>query len=293
VRWKGTRPTSTSCTLEKPLVTTKASLRSSWLSKSRKGKFARSRSVGTSGRSTAQAHALARELHFKNTSFSSNENDHVAARCAQHALRILRCAHLLRNFPLGRLIDRRGVRISSAFRADAPDYIPGETHPAPVVASAGWPPAAGPPPPSACDASAHACRSAPDVLPAMRSGTIPNLIHHTASRDNRPPRAMQRALRYRDGWPDDPTRRTFRWLNSLSVCCRCLGGGETTRRVQHRKRSARQCRSSATVRKPVCIARGGRGSRLAVWWIKLGIVPERSRQGHPEAERRHERCIAR
>src|SRR5271165_2218133 len=30
-------------------------------------------------------------------------------------------------------------------------------------------------------------------------------------------------------------------------------------------------------------------SRLAVWWIKLGIVPERIQAGHPEQNRRHER----
>ena len=30
-------------------------------------------------------------------------------------------------------------------------------------------------------------------------------------------------------------------------------------------------------------------SRLAVWWIKLGIVPERIAAGHPEQNGRHER----
>ena len=30
-------------------------------------------------------------------------------------------------------------------------------------------------------------------------------------------------------------------------------------------------------------------SRLAVWWIKLGIVPERIEPGHPEQNGRHER----
>src|SRR5260370_2739104 len=30
-------------------------------------------------------------------------------------------------------------------------------------------------------------------------------------------------------------------------------------------------------------------SRLAVWWIKLGIVPERIDAGHPEQNGRHER----
>ncbi len=30
-------------------------------------------------------------------------------------------------------------------------------------------------------------------------------------------------------------------------------------------------------------------SRLAVWWIKLGIVPERIEAGHPEQNGRHER----
>jgi len=30
-------------------------------------------------------------------------------------------------------------------------------------------------------------------------------------------------------------------------------------------------------------------SRLSVWWIKLGILPERSRPGHPEDNGRHER----
>src|SRR5258708_13590410 len=30
-------------------------------------------------------------------------------------------------------------------------------------------------------------------------------------------------------------------------------------------------------------------SRLAVWWMKLGIVPERIQAGHPEQNGRHER----
>src|SRR5258707_5285351 len=30
-------------------------------------------------------------------------------------------------------------------------------------------------------------------------------------------------------------------------------------------------------------------SRLALWWIKLGIVPERIEAGHPEQNGRHER----
>src|SRR5262249_59165351 len=30
-------------------------------------------------------------------------------------------------------------------------------------------------------------------------------------------------------------------------------------------------------------------SRLAVWWIKLGIVPQRIQAGHPEQNGRHER----
>jgi transposase InsO family protein len=30
-------------------------------------------------------------------------------------------------------------------------------------------------------------------------------------------------------------------------------------------------------------------SRLSIWWIKLGIIPERSRPGHPEENGRHER----
>ncbi len=30
-------------------------------------------------------------------------------------------------------------------------------------------------------------------------------------------------------------------------------------------------------------------SRLAVWWIKLGILPERLAAGHPEQNGRHER----
>lgn len=30
-------------------------------------------------------------------------------------------------------------------------------------------------------------------------------------------------------------------------------------------------------------------SRLAVWWMKLGIMPERIEAGHPEQNGRHER----
>jgi putative transposase len=30
-------------------------------------------------------------------------------------------------------------------------------------------------------------------------------------------------------------------------------------------------------------------SRLSVWWMKLGIVPERIEAGHPEQNGRHER----
>ena len=36
------------------------------------------------------------------------------------------------------------------------------------------------------------------------------------------------------------------------------------------------------------VALGGL-SRLSVWWIKLGIIPERIRPGHPEENGRHER----
>ena len=36
------------------------------------------------------------------------------------------------------------------------------------------------------------------------------------------------------------------------------------------------------------VALGGL-SRLSVWWIKLGILPERIRPGHPEENGRHER----
>lgn len=36
-------------------------------------------------------------------------------------------------------------------------------------------------------------------------------------------------------------------------------------------------------RNAVCVA------RLAVWWMKLGIVPERIAAGHPEQNGRHER----
>jgi putative transposase len=37
------------------------------------------------------------------------------------------------------------------------------------------------------------------------------------------------------------------------------------------------------------LRRFGGLSRLAVWWIKLGIVPERIEAGHPEQNGRHER----
>ncbi len=40
---------------------------------------------------------------------------------------------------------------------------------------------------------------------------------------------------------------------------------------------------------PFAAATVGGLSRLAVWWIKLGIVPERIQAGHPEQNGRHER----
>jgi hypothetical protein len=40
---------------------------------------------------------------------------------------------------------------------------------------------------------------------------------------------------------------------------------------------------------PFASAAVGGLSRLAVWWIKLGIVPERIQAGHPEQNGRHER----
>ncbi len=40
---------------------------------------------------------------------------------------------------------------------------------------------------------------------------------------------------------------------------------------------------------PFAATRGTGLSRLAVWWIKLGIVPERIQPGHPEQNGRHER----
>jgi len=42
-------------------------------------------------------------------------------------------------------------------------------------------------------------------------------------------------------------------------------------------------------RSAVCQLAVGGLSRLAVWWIKLGIVPERIEAGHPEQNGRHER----
>src|SRR4029077_10076484 len=36
----------------------------------------------------------------------------------------------------------------------------------------------------------------------------------------------------------------------------------------------------------------GRLSRLSVWWMRLGIVPERITPGHPEQNGSHEQCHA-
>jgi hypothetical protein len=40
---------------------------------------------------------------------------------------------------------------------------------------------------------------------------------------------------------------------------------------------------------PVCLLRGSSLSRQSVWWIKLGIEPQRIEAGHPEQNGRLER----
>ncbi len=83
-----------------------------------------------------------------------------------------------------RLIDRRRRLHAPALRADAPDCIPRESGPSAVAARAGWPPGG-----SAVSCfivrCMRSCRPFCSGCPAsMRSGTIPSLIHHTASRDS-------------------------------------------------------------------------------------------------------------
>ena len=54
---------------------------------------------------------------------------------------------------------------------------------------------------------------------------------------------------------------------------------------EERRRFVETCRGSDEVDRR---ATTGGLSRLAVWWIQLGILPERILRGHPEQNGRHE-----
>jgi hypothetical protein len=116
-------------------------------------------------------------------------NDHVAARCvsACYPDNPVRAGA---PETLALTVYRPQLACASpALRADAPDYIPGESGPARAAARADWPLAVAPSPASACYASVRAFRSARDVR--LRPECLENLTA-TARED---PRDGAEALR--------------------------------------------------------------------------------------------------
>jgi len=95
-----------------------------------------------------------------------------------------------------------------------------------------------------------------------------------------------------DGVRCDPLTITDAYSRML-LCCRGLSSqnGRLVRRAM--ERVFREYGLPATIRSdngtPFASTALGGLSRLAVWWIKLGIMPERIRPGHPEENGRHER----
>ena len=99
-------------------------------------------------------------------------------------------------------------------------------------------------------------------------------------------------FRTQDGVRCDPLTITDAYSRQL-LCCRGL---ESQRgRLVHSamERVFREYGLPATIRSdngtPFASTALGGLSRLSAWWIKLGIMPERIRPGHPEENGRHER----
>ena len=155
--------------------------------------------VEARNRERRKVHGVAPIIHrqqadrFPDQSFA---HKHVAACFQEKSPRCPTLPHLAGRLPILRFRHARRIRARRsrvhragslhmpALRADAPRCTPGESDRQPAAARDGWPPAASLFPASTCDASARAARSVPDVPAAMRSGTIPSFIHHTASRES-------------------------------------------------------------------------------------------------------------
>src|SRR5260370_387532 len=105
--------------------------------------------------------ARPKALRSKTRRTSSNERVHAAAHCAPAYSPDIPVPAPAPE-PGAPTADRLPRAFASrALRADALRCIPGESHPAPLAAGAGWPPAAGRLLLSGCGASVHACHSAP------------------------------------------------------------------------------------------------------------------------------------
>ena len=99
-------------------------------------------------------------------------------------------------------------------------------------------------------------------------------------------------FRTRDGVRCDPLTISDSYSRQL-LCCQGLESQQGHVVRSSMERVFREYGLPATIRSDngtpfASIALGGL-SRLSVWWIKLGIIPERIRPGHPEENGRHER----
>lgn len=99
-------------------------------------------------------------------------------------------------------------------------------------------------------------------------------------------------FRTQDGKRCDPLTISDAYSRQL-LCCRGLESqkGQGVRSAM--ERVFREYGLPATIRSdngtPFASTALGGLSRLSAWWIKLGIIPERIRPGHPEENGRHER----
>ena len=102
------------------------------------------------------------------------------------------------------------------------------------------------------------------------------------------------------GWFRDRRRPALRAADDLrhctaAICCAAKPStgraGGFCGRCWRRRSASTACRSASARTTVAPFASTGIGglSRLSVWWVRLGIVPERIKPGHPEQNGRHER----
>jgi len=95
-----------------------------------------------------------------------------------------------------------------------------------------------------------------------------------------------------DGTRIDPLTITDAWSRYL-LRCQAVEKTDTERVRAIFEAAFREHGLPQTIRTdngaPFASSATGGLSRLSVWWIKLGVVPERIQAGHPEQNGRHER----